>query len=70
MKIINYLSTKDILKNIALVSRQFNALTRDQDVGIEIRLSEKAIASKIRNYLIDRAHQVQYISTTSFPPKS
>jgi hypothetical protein len=69
MKIFNYLSTRDILKNIARVSKQFNALTRDRDVGIEIKLSDKMIASKARTYLTYRAHQVPISPTSLFVPK-
>lgn len=59
LKIINNLTTMDILTKVAIVSRQFNALSRDIDVGITINLSvmdENSV--KVKRYMTDHAHRI------------
>jgi hypothetical protein len=58
LKIISNLSTYDILKNIALVSRLFNALSNDADIGISVMLSVIETSEKAKTYMIRHAHQI------------
>ena len=67
LKIISSLPTTDVMTNIARVSRLFNALSRDVDVGISINLSVMENSAKAKTYMTKHAHQITDVNVFFTP---
>ena len=57
IKILKYLPTRDLLKNVALVSRQFHALTNDFQVPLSFVITPHISEAFVRG-LLSRSNQV------------
>ena len=63
IKILSYLSLKELLKVCAKVCRRFEQLTENEELWERINLSEKSVDFRFVEYAI--AHGTKYLSLNS-----
>ena len=59
IKIISYLPTKDLVKNVSLVSKQLNLLSKDSFVGVSVSLTQDSTPEKVTLIFEHRSSQIR-----------
>jgi len=60
VKIFGQLTTQDLLKNVALVSEQFDSLTKDFQVPLRFEINSQTSVNFVQGILA-RSHQIKQI---------
>jgi hypothetical protein len=63
--IISYLPTIDIVKNVSLVCKQLNLLSKDSDVGISVSLTSDSTPEKVIQIFEQRSSQIKHLMITN-----
>jgi hypothetical protein len=70
IQIISYLPTKEIVKNVSLVSKQLNLLSKDSDVGISVSLTSDSTPEKVIHIFEQRSSQIKHLMITNISEES
>jgi hypothetical protein len=65
IQIISYLPTKEIVKNVSLVSKQLNLLSKDSFVGISVSLTSDSTPEKAIQIFEQRSSQIKQLMITN-----